>query len=161
MVHLWQGLSILVPQLQCHLETVNTSQCSPDKPAPLRCGTHATQNQLPWRYHNFALLADASPPSNLHAWVGLCICLHLMSCLYTIFVGAQCKHFSCTISFLPGTTHFSIEGDSVNVVSMVDFWMGRVDKRLFGLSRAAPPEEKNQESNPHRLWGCVAVPPWE
>ena len=63
------------------------SQGSPDQSAPLRCGTHATQNQLPWRYCNFALLADTSPPSILDAWVGLCIFLHLISCLYTIFCG--------------------------------------------------------------------------
>ena len=64
--------------------TGNTFQGSQDQPAPLRCSTCATQNQLPWRYHNFALLADISPPGILDAWVGLCICLHLISCLYTI-----------------------------------------------------------------------------
>ena len=67
--------------------TGSTFQDSPDQPAPLRCGTHITQNQLPWRYQNFTLLADTSPPSILDAWVGLCICLHLMSCLYTIHIG--------------------------------------------------------------------------
>ena len=68
--------------------TGNTSQGSQDQPAPLRCGTHATWNQLPWWYHNFALSADISPPSILDAWVRLCICLHMISCLYTIFVGS-------------------------------------------------------------------------
>ena len=28
----------------------STTQGSPDQPAPLRCGTRATRNQLPWRY---------------------------------------------------------------------------------------------------------------
>ena len=68
--------------------TGNTPQSSQDQPAPLRCGTHATWGQAPWRYHNFALLADISPPGILDALVGLCICLHLISCLYTIFMGS-------------------------------------------------------------------------
>ena len=68
--------------------TGNTSQGSPDQPAPLRCGMHTTQNQLPWRYWNFALLADTSPPGIWDVWVGLCICLNFISCLYTIFVGS-------------------------------------------------------------------------
>ena len=68
--------------------TGNTSQGSQDQPAPLRCGTHATQNQLPCWYYNFALSADISPPSILDVWVVLCICLHLISCLYTIFMGS-------------------------------------------------------------------------
>ena len=53
--------------------TGNTTQGSQDQLAPLRCSTCATQNQLPWRYHNFALSADISPPGNLDVWVGLCI----------------------------------------------------------------------------------------
>ena len=67
--------------------TSNTSQGSQNQPAPLRCSTCATQNQLAWQYYNFALLADISPPDILDAWVGLCICLHLISCLYTTSVG--------------------------------------------------------------------------
>ena len=66
----------------------NTSQGGPDQPAPFRCGTCTNQNQLPWRYQNFALLADTSLPSIWDAWVGLCICLHFISCLYTIFLGS-------------------------------------------------------------------------
>ena len=68
--------------------TGNTSQGSQDQPVPLRHSTHATQNQLPWRYCNFALLADISLSGILYAWVGLCSCLHLISCLYTIFMGS-------------------------------------------------------------------------
>ena len=63
-------------------------QGSPDKPAPLRCGTRTTRNQLPWRYWNFGLLADTGLTSIWDAWVGLCICLHIMLCLYTIFWGS-------------------------------------------------------------------------
>ena len=58
-----------------------SSQGSLDQAAPLRCSTHTTQNQLPWRYWNFALVADTSLPGIFGVWVGLCICLHLISCL--------------------------------------------------------------------------------
>ena len=66
----------------------NMSQGSQDQPDPLRCGTYTTQNQLPWRYQNFVLLADTSPPGIWNAWVGLCICLPFMSCLYPIFMAS-------------------------------------------------------------------------
>ena len=72
--------------------TGNTSQGSLDQPAPLRHGTHTTQNQLPWRYQNFGLLADTSLLGLWDAWVGLCICLHFISCLYIIFGEVWCKH---------------------------------------------------------------------
>ena len=68
--------------------TGNMSQGSPDQHAPLRHGTSATKNQLPWRYWNFALLADTSPSGILVAWVGLCLCLYLISNQYTIFMGS-------------------------------------------------------------------------
>ena len=52
-------------------------------------------------------------------------------------------HFTCSIPCLLSTTHFNIEGNPINVGSLVDFWMGGVDQRLFGLSAVAPPEQKN------------------
>ena len=103
----------------------NMPQGSPDHPASLRCGTLTTQNWLPWRYQHFGLLADTSPTGIWDASVGLCICLHFISCLYTIFWGSivwTC--FTYSIACLLSTTHFGIEGNSLNVVSMVDFWMG-------------------------------------
>ena len=60
----------------------NTSKGSPDQPVPLRCGTCL-------RYQNFGLLADTSLPGIWDAWVCMCICLHFISCLYTIFVGSM------------------------------------------------------------------------
>ena len=39
----------------------NMSHGSPDQPALLRHGTQTTQKQLPWKYQNFALLADTNP----------------------------------------------------------------------------------------------------
>ena len=68
--------------------TSNTPQGSQDQPAPLRCGTCTTWNQCPWQYCNFILSVDISPLGILNAWAGLCICLHLISCLYTIFMGS-------------------------------------------------------------------------
>ena len=65
----------------------NTPQGSPDQPALLRHGTQKTWNWLPWRYQNFGLLAATSPPGIWDALVGLCIYLHVISCLYTIFWG--------------------------------------------------------------------------
>ena len=46
--------------------TSNTSQGSHEQPAPIRCGTCSTQNQLPWRYQNFALL---QMPACLASWM--------------------------------------------------------------------------------------------
>ena len=43
-----------------------------------------------------------------------------------------------------GTTHFSIEGNSINVVSMVDFWTGGSGPKIIWLSAAALPD-KNWE----------------
>ena len=65
--------------------TGSTPQGSPDQPAPLRCSTRTTQNQLPWRYQNFGLLADTGLTSIWDAWVGLCVCLHIVLCQYTVF----------------------------------------------------------------------------
>ena len=47
-----------------------------------------------------------------------------------------------------------IDGDSIYIVSVVDFWMGGVDQRIFGLSTAAP-LGKSKRSAPHR--GFVSV----
>ena len=60
-------------------------QGSLDQTAPLRCSIWKTQNQLLWRYQNFGLLADTRPSNIWDAWIDLCICLHVIFCLYTIF----------------------------------------------------------------------------
>ena len=70
----------------------NMPQGSLDQPSPLRCSTCTTQNWLPWRYQDFGLLADTSLSGIWDALVGLCICLHVISCLYTIFREVQCEH---------------------------------------------------------------------
>ena len=63
----------------------NTPQGSLDQPAPLRYSVQKSQNWLPWRFWNFSLLADTSPSDIWDAWIGLCFCLHVIFCLYTIF----------------------------------------------------------------------------
>ena len=44
-----------------------------------------------------------------------------------------------------------IKGDIIHVTSVVDFWMGEVDQRIFGQNAPAPPKEKN---SPQRPCGC-------
>ena len=63
----------------------NIPQGSLDQPAPLRCSVWKTWNWLLWRYQNFGLWMDTSPSSIWDAWINLCICLHIIFCLYTIF----------------------------------------------------------------------------
>ena len=63
----------------------NTPQDILDQPAPHRHGTQKAQNQLPWSYWNFGLLADNSPSGIRDPLVGLCICLHVISHLCTVF----------------------------------------------------------------------------
>ena len=67
------------------LSTVgNTPQSSLDQPAPLRCSVQKSQNWLPCSYLNFSLLAAIGPSGIWDEWIGLCICLHVIFCLYTI-----------------------------------------------------------------------------
>ena len=63
--------------------TNNSMQDSLDQPAPVRCGTQTTRNQLPWRYRNFGLSTDTRPTGIWDAWVDLCVCLHILAWLYT------------------------------------------------------------------------------
>ena len=124
----------------------NTSQVGPDQPAPLRHGTWTTQIWLPWRYQNFSLLADTSLSGIWDALVSLCVCLHVIFCLYTIFWGnTGWMHPIYSITWLLSTTHFGTERISLNVVSMVDFWMVGVDQRLFGPSATTLPEKIQKE----------------
>ena len=62
-------------------------QADDDTPVPLRQNSRKMRNQLPWRYQNFPLWQSNILPSAFDILVGLCICLHIMSCLYSIFMG--------------------------------------------------------------------------
>ena len=46
-------------------------------------------------------------------------------------------------------------GDSMDVVSMVDFWIGGVDQRSFGLSTAAPSLINQTVSSSQGLCDCL------
>ena len=122
----------------------NTPQGSPDWPAPLRCGTQTTRNQLPWRYQNFGLLANTGPTGIWDAWVDLCICLCIMICLYTILGDVQCRtHFTGNTIFLPSMTHFSIQGNSLDTNPVVDSRAGKgVYQRTFCPIATPLPEYK-------------------
>ena len=63
----------------------NSTQDSPDQPAPIRCSTQTTRNQLPWRYQNFGLSTGIRPTGIQDAWVDLHVCLHILAWLYNTF----------------------------------------------------------------------------
>ena len=63
----------------------NSTQTSPDQPAPVRRGIWTTRNQLPWRYQNFGLLTDARQTGIQDAQVDLHVCLCILVWLYNTF----------------------------------------------------------------------------
>ena len=82
-------------------------QADDDVPAPLRWSSRKTRNQLPWRYWNFAVWQNNNLPNAFNMWVDLCICLHIMWCLYTIFRrNTVWRHSIWTMTGLPNTNHF-------------------------------------------------------
>ena len=119
-----------------------TPQGSPDQPAPLRCGTRTTWNWLPWTYWNFSLLVDSGPTGIwMHRLACVSVCILCSVCIP--FSGeVQCKmHSTCNIVCLPSTTHFNIQGNTLNVASEVDCWTGKgVDQRTFGPIATPLPE---------------------
>ena len=121
----------------------NTPQGSPDQHASLRHGTRTTWNRLLWRYWNFIFLADNSPSSIWDTLVGLWICLHVISCLYTIFWGSTVWiHSTYSTTCLWSTTHFGIKGNSLNVVPVEDFfWMGHGPKIIWPKCNCLPPKK--------------------
>ena len=132
----------------------STPQGSPDQPASLRHCTWTTWNWLLWRYWNFSLLVATSPSSIWDALVGLCICLHITSSLYTVFWGSTVWiHSTLSNTCLQSTNHLGIEGNSFNVVSVVDFWMGG----LSGPSATAPPEKIPKRMTPIETLGVCST----
>ena len=47
----------------------DSTQSSPDQPAPVRRSVRTIRGQLPWRYRNFGLLTDTGPTSIRDAWL--------------------------------------------------------------------------------------------
>ena len=128
-------------------------QANDDTPGPLRQSSRKTRNQLPLRYWNFAAWQNDSLPSTLDLWVGLCICLHILSCLYSF-----CEEYTVKTLLKPSQVCqtqmiFAIGGDTTNLDSMVDFWMGGVDKRICGPSTIAPLGKP--KDSPQRLHECL------
>ena len=62
-----------------------THQGSLDQPAPLDAVCGKLGNDFHGGYQNFGLQADTSPSDIWDVWKGLCVCLHVISCLYIIF----------------------------------------------------------------------------
>ena len=65
--------------------TGNMSQGSLDQPAPLRCGTCTTQNQLPWRT---GTLHYWQIPAHLASWI------HGLVCVFVYMLYHVCTPFS-------------------------------------------------------------------
>ena len=60
----------------------------------------------------------------------------------------QCEDTLLEPSYICQTQTISgMDGDSIDVVSMVDLWMGGVDQRIFGLSTATPLLENQMVSS--------------
>ena len=76
-------------------------QANDDMPAPLKQSSMKMRNQLPLRYQSFAAWQNDTLSGTLDLWVGLCICLYILSCLHTVFVRSTVwKHSTQTITGL-------------------------------------------------------------
>ena len=60
-----------------------------DAPVPPRQSSKTKRNQSPWRYQNYVLQQYDILPSAFNTWDGLCIYLHLISCVHMVFVGIK------------------------------------------------------------------------
>ena len=89
--------------------TRSTSMDHTDKgskltPVPLRQSSRMMRNQPPWRYQNFALWHNDIFPGTFNIWVGLCICLHIISCMHIVFMGnTVLEHSIWATAYLPNT----------------------------------------------------------
>ena len=66
--------------------TGNMFQGNLDQPAPLRCSTCTTQNQLPWRYQNICIAGryQPHPASGMHGLV--CVFVFILYHVCTPFL---------------------------------------------------------------------------
>ena len=113
----------------------NILQDSPDWPAPVRCSTWTTRNQLPWRYQKFQVVNRYQANWHLEC-MGLPVCLFAYSSLSVHHFLERCsvEHTLLIAKYAPlNTTHSSIQGNSLDVTPKVDSWVGKgVDQRTFG-----------------------------
>ena len=61
-------------------------QADNDTLVPLRQSSKIMRNQPQQRYWNFTLWHNDIFPGAFNIWVGLCICLHIVSCIHVVFI---------------------------------------------------------------------------
>ena len=74
-----------------------------------------------------------------------CVSAYVLWFVYIPFLGdVQCRtHFTGNTIYLPSTTHFSIQGNSLDGTPKMDSWVGKgVDQRTFSLIPTPLPEYK-------------------
>ena len=74
-----------------------------------------------------------------------CVSAYVLWFVCMPFLGhVQCRtHFTGNTIYLPSTTHFSIQGNSLDATPKVDSWAGKgVDQRTFGPVATPLPEDK-------------------
>ena len=92
----------------------------------------------------------------------MCLSTYCVLSVHHFLGEVQCKtHSTCNIICLPSTTHFSIQGNSLDITSRVGSWAGKgVDQRTFGPIATPPTRLKRPQSNPPGgIEKCKAAPP--
>ena len=142
------------------LSASNSTQNSPDQPAPVRCGVWTTRNQLPWRYQNFGLLTDARPTSIRDVQVDLCVCLHILAWLYNTFKrGAVWNTLSWLPNMLAEHHSFKCPGE-LSQHNFTSGFMGREGSGSKDIwSSCNSPTNKKPKQNPSGEERCNAAPP--
>ena len=138
----------------------NSTQTSPDQPAPVRCSIRTTRNQLPWRYRNFGLVTDARPTSIQDAQVDLHVCLHILVWLYNTFKwGVVWSTLSWPWNMLVEHHSFKHQGGFPQC-SYTSGFMGREGSGSKDIwSSCNSPTNKKPKQNPGGEEGCNAAPP--
>ena len=115
-------------------------QADNDAPVPPRWSSRTMRNQPSWRYRNFALQQNDILPSASNIWVGLCICLHIISCAHGI-------HWEYSLRTLYFNHHKSAQHKFLGLMgipSMLTLWW------IFGLG-----------SGPKDIWSMHSCPTGE
>ena len=91
----WTGLTSMDP-------TDEGNKDDNDTPVSPRQSSRITRNQPPWRYQNFTLWHNDILPGAFNIWVGLCICLHIISCMCIVIIGdTMWRHSIWATTYLP------------------------------------------------------------
>ena len=110
-------------------------------PILLKQSSSSMKNQLLMRYYNFELQQHNIILGTFNICVGLCVystyvmCVHCLLWEYSVKTPCEPPQI-CPTQMIP-----DINWDTIHVDSMVNFWMGGVDYKIFDLSAAAPPEK--------------------